>query len=158
MLRLGSAIISLWLVLNLVPSLLILANTIFLDGNSPALYQLLDDQQVKALSPEIRTSINSVAVYANGLNVALCLLALFVVWLGLSQRLPWAFWGLLLAFSFAWFAGAAGDYLLGTLHPEVSILSGLILACGFTFSAFGLLRNPGKSAATLPSNQSQNVT
>jgi hypothetical protein len=152
MLRLGSIVISAWAVLNLIPSLAILANTIFFDGNSPAIYQILDDEQVQTLSKEIRTSINSVAVYANGLNVALCLLALVVVWLGLNRRVRWAFWGLLVAFATALLAGTAGDYVLGTVHPEINIISGIILAFGFVFSARGLFWDSTQSAAPASSS------
>jgi hypothetical protein len=87
-LTLGPIVISVWAVLNLIPSAVILANTMFLDGNSLAIYQILDDEQVEALSTDVRTSINSIAVYANGLNVALSLLALFVVQRGLNKRVP----------------------------------------------------------------------
>ena len=127
--------------MNLIPSAVILANTMFLDGNSLAIYQILDDEQVEALSTDVRTSINSIAVYANGLNVALSLLALFVVQRGLNKRVPWAFWSLLVGFTTAFLAGAAGDYVLGTVHPEISIMSGAILAFGFVCSAIGLFRN-----------------
>lgn len=147
MLKIGSIVLSLWAVLNLVPSFAILVNTVLLDGNSPAIYQILDDEQVRTLGTEIRSSINSVAVYANGLNVALCLLALFVIWRGLNRRVRWTFWGLLVGFATALLAGTAGDYVLGTVHPEVSMISGIILALGFACSAKGLFRSSGQSPA-----------
>ncbi len=140
-LRAGCVVITLWAVLNMIPSLFILLNTTFRDGNSPAIYQILSDSEIGELTPNIRASINSVAIYANGLNVALCLLALFTIWFGLCRGFRWAFWGLAAGLSTAVFGGAAADYILGTVHPEVSLGSAMILVIGFALAAFGLFRN-----------------
>lgn len=123
----------------------------FFDGDSPAVFQILSDEEVHALSSDVRTSINSVAVYANGLNVAFCALALAVTWLGLHRRVRWAFWGLLVGFVAALLAGVSGDYVLGNVHPEVNVISGLILVFGFTLAAVGLFRNSESSTVSVSS-------
>lgn len=146
MLQLGSLVLSFWTVLNLIPSLAILVNTLLLGGNSPAIYQVLDHEEVELLSTKVRASINSVAIYANGLNVAFCLLALFVIWFGLYRRIRWAFWALLAGFTSALFAGTAGDHVLGLVHPEINILSAILLAVGFLLVAMGLFRDSPISA------------
>lgn len=131
MLRTGCILLTIWTLLNLVPSLWIIVSTVFLDGNSPAIYQILSTQEVKNLTSNERTSINSVAVYANGLNVAFCCAALFVIWCGLYLRSTWAFACLVSGFTFAVLAGTLGDFVLGTVHPEINAISALILAVGF---------------------------
>lgn len=138
MLRIGCIVLSLWALLNLLPSAWILVSTTFLDGDSPAIFQILDDHEVAALSAKERTSINSVAVFANGLNIAFCSTALFLVWFGLARRLRKVFWCLVFGFGMAWLAGALGDSVLGTVHPEISLASGGILLVGLGFAAVDL--------------------
>ena len=138
MLRSGCLVLSLWAFLNLLPSAWILVTTSFFEGDSPAIDQILDDEEVAALSSKERTSINSVAVYANGLNAAFCGMALFVIWFGLKRRAKWAFWGLAFGFSMAWLAGTLGDYVLGLVHPEINVISALILVLGLGLSAVDL--------------------
>ncbi len=138
MLRSGCIVLSLWAVLNLLPSIWILVSTTFFDGDSPAVFQILDAEEVAALSAKERTSINSVAVFANGLNIAFCSTALFVVWFGLYRRSMWAFWCSILGIGSAWSAAALGDYVLGTVHPEISLLSGGILLAGIAAAAIDL--------------------
>lgn len=138
MLKTGCVVLSLWTVLNLIPSAWILLSTGFLDGDSPAITQILTAEEVATLSNKVRASINSVAVYANGLNSAFCLTAFFVIWRGLHGRSSWAFYCLVVGFSTALLAGFGSDQVLGTLHPEVNIISSLIIVFGLTFAAIGL--------------------
>ncbi len=142
MLRAGCVALSLWLLLNLVPSAIIVVRTLTGDGHTPALYMLLDQAEVDALDERVLATLDSIAVYANSTNVALALLALAVVWLALAQRSVWAFWVLLLGFSCSFCAGIAADAVVGFVFPEVNALSGLILVAGFGFSALGIFRDP----------------
>ena len=140
MLKLGCATLSMWTVFNLVPSSFILVNTMFFGGHTPALYTILGGGEVNSLSAEQLATVDSIAVYANGTNIAFCLISLVVVWMGLNRKLPWVFWGLLVGFTVALIAGVAADHAVGTVFPEVNVISALILAFGFMFSAIGLFR------------------
>lgn len=73
MLKLGSVLLSLWGVFNLAPSLGILFLILFLGRYATALSVLLTEAQVSALGDDVRATANSIAVFANGLNVAFCL-------------------------------------------------------------------------------------
>lgn len=139
MLRIGCIILTLWTVLNLVPSSWILISTVFLDGDSPAVFQILDENDLAGLTAKERTSINSVAVYANGLNAAFGVTSLFVIWKGLYRRQTWCFWCLVIGFGTALLAGVLGDFVLGTIHPEINIVSGAMLIAGLALSAAELL-------------------
>jgi len=138
MLRIGCIVLSVWALLNLFLSVSILVSTTFLDGDSPAISQILDEAEVAALTDKERTSINSVAVYANGLNAAFCVTTLFVIWMALYRRSYWSFWCLLIGFGTALLAGTLGDLVLGTVHPEVNIISAAILLAGFLLTAIDL--------------------
>ncbi len=141
MLKIGCIILTTWAILNLIPSSIIVIHTIFRGGHTPALYSILDEQEVGALSTETLASVDSIAVFANGTNIALCLLSLFVIWMGLYRRQTWAFWGLLVSFTFALLAGVGGDYEVGYQAPIVNVISGGILALGFAISAAGIFRS-----------------
>ncbi len=140
MLKIGCVILSLWTILNLVPSLLILINTIFRGGHTPALYAVLNEEQVNGLSAEVLATLDSIAVFANGTNIAFCLVSLFAIWMGLNRRQNWSFWGLLAGFTAALLAGLAADYMVGTVAPQVNAISAGILVLGFVFVVVGLLQ------------------
>jgi hypothetical protein len=142
MLKAGCIVLSCWALLNLVLALSVVVSTVLFNGDSPAIYQILEDSEVEALSAKERTSINSMAAYANGLNSAFSLTVLFVIWFALRQRLVWAFWCLLFGFGTALTAGIAGDSVLGIVHTEVNIISTLILILGFVLTAIGLFYRP----------------
>ena len=138
MLKIGCAILSIWTVLNLIPSGMIIVDTIFSGGHTPGLYLLLTEDEVSSLEPDVVATMDSIAVFANGLNIAFCLLALFTIWHGLRRRQRWAFWGLLAGFTFAVLAGVGADYEVGWAAPMVNVISAAILMVGFTCAAMGL--------------------
>ena len=142
MLRIGCIVLTAWTVLNLIPSAAIVVNTIFRDGHTPALYLLLTEEEVGDLEPDVLATLDSIAVFANGLNLAFCLVSLFTIWKGLYCRRVWAFWGLLAGFSLALLAGVGADYEVHTAAPMVNVISGGILGLGFAISAFGLFLPP----------------
>ena len=80
MLRAGCIVLTVWATLNLVLALSVVSTTVLFGGNSPAIYQILNEEEVADLTAKERTSINSVAAYANGLNAAFSLVAVFVIW------------------------------------------------------------------------------
>lgn len=138
MLKTGTTILSIWAGLNLLPSFGILILILFQGKNAPALSVLLSEEEISGLSSDLLATVNSIAAFANGLNVAFCLLFLFAIWRGLNRKIEWVFWALLLSTVFALLAGIAGDYIVGTKFPEVNVISGLILAVGFICSAIGI--------------------
>ena len=144
MLRIGCVILTAWSVLNLVPSVVIVVNTLFRGGHTPALYSILTAGEVSALSPETLATLDSIAVFANGINIAFCLVALAVIWLGLYRRQVWSFWGLLAGFTAALSAGVAADYAVGTVAPWINVISGAILGGGFMLTGLGLFRNESR--------------
>ena len=144
MLKAGSTILSIWCGLNIIPSIGILASILFLNGNTPALTALLSASEVSALDSDILATANSIAVFANGLNVALCLLFLIAIWKGLFLKMKWVFWALVSASIFALIAGAGADYVVGTQFPEINVISGLILAVGFLCAARDIFQTNSK--------------
>ncbi|MEM7583177.1 MAG: hypothetical protein AAF560_07340 [Acidobacteriota bacterium] len=134
MLKIGCWILTLWSALNLAASLKIVVDTLFRGGHTPALYLLLSESDVQALATDTLSTLDSIAVFANGLNVAFCALALCLIWRGLGRHKSWSFAALLLGFSAAWLAGVAADFVVGTAAPWVNVASFAILFIGFALS------------------------
>ncbi|GAB5404953.1 MAG: hypothetical protein Aurels2KO_31840 [Aureliella sp.] len=145
MLRLGCIILTIWVVLNLVPATYIVFATTWLDVDSPAVGQILNSQEIESLSPKERISINSVAVYANGLNISLSVTVLSLIWFGVYRRIAWAYWSACFGLAFAVLGGGLSDFVLGTVHPEVSVISALILFVGAVLSGLGMRLQPKRS-------------
>ena len=141
MLKAGCVVLSVWSVLNLIPSSWIVVSILFRGGNAPGLYALLTQDQVRALAPDVLASANSIGVFANGLNVAYCLLFTIAVWKGLAQRIEWVFWALLASGIFALVAGVGADHTVGTQFPEVNLISALLLAVGLGCCAPSIFRS-----------------
>ena len=141
MLKSGCIILSIWSALNIIPSIGIVVGILFLGKNTPALTALLSDAEVNALGIAVLDTANSIAVFANGLNIGLCLLMLIAIWKGLFQKMTWAFWALVSASGFALLAGIGADVVVGTQFPEINAISGLILLTGFLLSAKEVFRD-----------------
>ena len=140
MLRTGCWVLTTWTASNLILSIKIVWDTLLGSGHSPALFLILTETEVDALGPDTLATLDSIAVFANGLNIAFCALALCLIWRGLFRRQAWSFGALLVGFLAAWFAGAAADFVVGTVAPWVNVVSFVILATGFVFSAVGLFK------------------
>lgn len=142
MLRAGCIVLSIWLILNVIPSCTILATTLSGNGHTPAINVLLDDADVANLSAETLATIDSIAVFANGLNIAFCTLAVSAVWMGLHRRIEWVFWALTAGFTCAILAGAGADFVVGTLFPHINLISLGIVTVGLGLAATALFRKP----------------
>lgn len=139
MLRLGCLLLTAWTALNLAASAMILIDTLWLGGHTPALHAVLSPEAVAALEPQVLLTVDSIAVFANGMNAAFSIIALVVVWRGLHRaRAKWAYWGLLAGFTAAVIAGVAADSVVGWAAPQVNVISAGILAAGFAFAGYGL--------------------
>jgi len=144
MLKSGCIILTIWSLLNFAASSVILTNTLLGRGHTPAIYLMLSEADVSQLSPKIVATIDSIAAFANGLNIAFCLLSTVVVWRGLFRGTLWCFWALMIGYTAAFGAGVAGDYMVGAFAVQVSGVSGMILAWGLGLAALGLNRlGPG---------------
>lgn len=136
----GCIVLTLWTTLNLIPSGIIVVSTMFFGGHTPALSLRLSEDEVEALSPDVLATLDSIAVFANCTNVAFCIVALVVIWMGLYRRHRWALWALLAGFGFALLAGVGADYEVGFAAPWVNAISAGILAIGLGLAAVGLFR------------------
>ncbi len=142
MLRFGCWVLTIWSALNLFVSLKIVLVTLAYGQHTPALYLILDESDVTEMPAEVLATIDSIAVFANGLNVAFCVLTLSLLWGGLARSKVWSFPPLLLGLFIAWLAGVGADFAVGNAAPWVNVVSLAILALGISSAAFGLFGAP----------------
>ncbi len=133
---------TIWSTLNLIASLKIVLDTLIYDKHTPALYLILDGSDVSALPSDVLATIDSIAVFANGLNVAFCTVTLCLVWGGLAQSKLWSFPSLLAGLTAAWLAGVGADFAVGNAAPWVNAVSLAIIVLGISTSAAGLFGIP----------------
>ena len=138
LLNIGCWVLTMWSVLNLAVSLKIVLDTLVFGKHTPALHLILTEADVEALSEETLATIDSIAVFANGLNAAFCTLALGLIWCSLAHSRTWSFLTLLAGFSTAWLAGVGADFAVGNAAPWVNLISLAIILWGLSLSAVGL--------------------
>jgi hypothetical protein len=83
----GLAILTLWCGFQVLLAAGIVGAMTFLGANAPAISVFLTPAQLAAVDPAVLGVLNSVAILANALIVALCGLVLVVVW---RERSRWA--------------------------------------------------------------------
>lgn len=139
MLRTGMIVLSIWSGLNLLMAAAC-NGAMVLNQNSPGFRLLFGDATIQEMEPSIVAAVNSMAMLCNALVAAYCLLALFVIWIGLAKRATWAFWGLLLSMgSFQLFGFLSVAYYGGgILVLSYYIVSSAMLAVGLGYSAYAL--------------------
>jgi len=139
-LKLGCLLLGLWSVLNLAPSAWILYSVLARGENAPGLTAVLTESQIQAIEAEALAAANSIGVYANGLNVAFCLLFTVLIWKHLLRKTRWAFWAMAASSLVAVLGGVGADYVVGTRNPEVNLISALLLAVGFACCASAIFK------------------
>jgi len=141
MLKVGCVMLSLWGFLNLIASLVVVLIPVVLTGKiAPALLESLNGSEIDSLTGQILNNANGIAVFANGVNVAFCILLLFAIWGGLYRKVKWVFWAILTSLTVIVAAGTAADYVAGLLYPEVNVISGCIIGLGLILVALTLFK------------------
>ena len=141
LLKTGCLMLSIWSLLNLLASLFVVVIPVVFGGEiAPALLDSLSDIEIHSLNEGIKRNANSIAVFANVMNIAFCTLTLFAIWQGLYRGVRWVFWALLVSLTLAVIAGSVADYVAGLLHPEVNLISGGIITVGLACSALAIFK------------------
>ena len=138
MLKLGCWILTTWTALNCLASLKIVIETLLFEGHTPALFLLLSEADVRSLPSNVVATIDSIALFANGLNIAFCIVALGLVWSDFSKLRTGKLSLLLAGFTMAWLAGFMADVAVGYAAPWVNAISLAIIALGFAATGLGL--------------------
>ena len=101
MLKRGSIVLSIWSGINFCLAFLILTIVVFFFGASPLPAMVFERSEIARLDAKVISALNCLTILYNSCDVALSVLALFIIWSGLNKGKRWAFWALLITIGFA---------------------------------------------------------
>jgi len=145
-LKIGAIILSLWSLMNMLPAIGVVVYVAVLDKIHPLLPMRFCGEEIDAIQPTVLDTINGMAVFANSHVFALCLIVLIATWQGLAKGVRWVFWALLASMSASVVAGFVASYVDQSHYYSPSIISAVLLAIGFGFTAVGLFKSADKSS------------
>jgi len=141
MLKLGCSIISLWAILNIFASFIVVLMPILVSGESaPALLESLSKITISSIDSQVLSNANSIAVFANTLNIAISISVLFIVWFGLYKGQKWSLVALVIILSLMLCSGFFADYVSKHDHTFINLASGVIMFAGLFFSAIAIYK------------------
>jgi hypothetical protein len=132
--KIGTIVLSLWVGLNLLLALYILANMVLMGGNAPGLYIILDKKVVDTLEPNVLWTMNGIAMLLNAAVAALCGMSLFLIWYGVAKKTMWTFWALASSLLFLQFFGFLSDGYFDNTNLGANIFSSFVLFIGLAAS------------------------
>src|SRR4030066_1126597 len=121
MLKKGSIVLSIWSGINIFLASLILTIVVFLNGNSPILAMVFEKSEIARLDAKVIAALNSLTILYNSCDVALSVLALFIIWSGLINGKRWAFWALLTTIGFVEILAFIASAPIGNARSHVII-------------------------------------
>lgn len=141
MLKTGAVILTISAGFNLLWASAILVAVICLGKNPPILYVSLEQAETAHLSEQVLATFKSLAIYFNSTVVTFCLLSIFVIWAGSSQRQKWAFWALLITMGISQMLGFVADSFIGNRTLLVNIVFTVMYLLGMGLSWYSLRVN-----------------
>jgi hypothetical protein len=138
-LKIGTAVLSIWSVLNALPGLGSVAY-ILLGHHAPAFMYLFTPVEIGTLDSRVLATTDGVALLLNTLIVSFCILSFFVIRFLFAQPSKKIFWALLVSILIAQIAAFAADSYFGNQNILANIFSTLLLCIGFSFAAQGIFK------------------
>lgn len=144
MLKRGSIILSIWSGINIFLASLILTIIIFFNGNAPILVMVFEKSEITRLDARVISSVNALAILYNSRDVALSVLALFIIWSGLINGKRWAFWALLITIGFVEILAFVASAPIGNARWQVNIIQSALYIVGIGLSGYSLFKGDKK--------------
>ena len=144
MLKRGSIILSIWSGINIFLASLILTIIIFLNGNAPILVMVFEKSEITRLDARVISSVNALAILYNSRDVALSVLALFIIWSGLINGKRWAFWALLITIGFVEILAFVASAEVGNARWQVNVVQSVLYIVGIGLSGYSLFKGDKK--------------
>ena len=156
MLKRGSIILSIWSGINIFLASLILIIIIFFNGNAPILVMVFEKSEITSLDARVISSVNALAILYNSCDVALSVLALFIIWSGLINGKRWAFWALLITIGFVEILAFAASAEVGNARWQVNVVQSVLYIVGIGLSGYSLFKGDKKLNTTKESPHGTN--
>ena len=140
MLKRGSIVLSIWSGINIFLASLILTIVVFLNGNSPILAMVFEKSEIARLDAKVIAALNSLTILYNSCDVALSVLAIFIIWSGLINGKRWAFWALLITIGFVEILAFVASAPIGNARWQVNVVQSILYVVGIGLCAYPILK------------------
>jgi hypothetical protein len=143
MLKRGSIVLSIWSGINIFLASLILTIVVFHFGNSPLLVMVFEKSEIARLDAKIISALNCLTILYNSCDVALSVLALFIIWSGLINGKRWAFWALLITIGFLEILAFVASAEVGNvwLRWQVNVVLSVLYIVGIGLSGYSIFKS-----------------
>ena len=144
MLKRGSIVLSIWSGINFLFAALILTSVVIFNGNSPILALVFEKSEIASLDAKVIASLNALTILYNSCDVALSVLALFIIWSGLINGKKWAFWALLITIGFVEILAFVASAPIGNARWQVNVVQSVLYVVGIGLSGYSLFKGDKK--------------
>jgi hypothetical protein len=153
MLKKGSIVLSIWCGINIFLASLILTIVVFHFGNSPLLAMVFEKAEIAKIDARLISALNCLTILYNSCDVAVSVLALFIIWSGLIDRKRWAFWALLATIGFLEILAFIASAEVGNvwLRWQVNVVQSALYAAGIGLAGYSLFFRFGKARPVITS-------
>ena len=140
MLKRGSIVLSIWSGINIFLASLILTIVVFLNGTSPILAMVFEKSEIARLDAKVISALNSLTILYNSCDVALSVLALFIIWSGLINGKRWAFWALLITIGFVEILAFVASAPIGNARWQLYVVLSALYVVGIGLAGYSIFK------------------
>ena len=140
MLKRGSIVLSIWSGINIFLASLILTIVVFLNGTSPILAMVFEKSEIARLDAKVISALNSLTILYNSCDVALSVLALFIIWSGLINGKRWAFWALLTTIGFVELLAFIASAPIGNARWQLYVVLSVLYVVGIGLAGYSIFK------------------
>ena len=140
MLKRGSIVLSIWSGINFLFAALILTSVVIFKANSPILVMVFEKSEIARLDAKVISAFNCLTILYNSCDVALSVLALFIIWSGLVNGKRWAFWALLITIGFVEILAFVASAPIGNARWQVNVVQSVLYVVGIGLSGYSIFK------------------
>jgi hypothetical protein len=141
MLKIGSIVLSIWSGINIFLASLILTIVVLFNGNSPLLVMVFEKSEIAGLDARVISALNCLTILYNSCDVALSVLALFIIWSGLIKGKRRAFWLLLITIGFLEMMAFVASAGVGNARWQVNVVQSVLYVVGIGLSGYSIFKS-----------------
>ena len=102
---------------------------------------VFEKSEIASLDVKVISALNSLTILYNSCDVALSVLALFIIWSGLINGKKWAFWALLIIIGFVEISAFIASAPIGNARWPVNVVQSVLYVVGIGLSGWSLFKS-----------------
>jgi hypothetical protein len=101
---------------------------------------VFEKSEIASLDAKVISALNSLTILYNSCDVALSVLALFIIWSGLINGKKWAFWALLITIGFVEISAFVASAPIGNARWPVNVVQSALYVVGIGLSGYSIFK------------------